>query len=149
MTFSYLRVIAQYSPLVQMLSQVIIDLRFFLIMFGITVLIFSLILTVLQNDPSEYYTHLGPFTGNVIDTFKMSLGDFEIIGRVHETLDHHILFWVSWILIVLVLSIVFLNFIVAEASNSYEKVTELLAEVIEKDKCNMLSEAEKMSPQYV
>lgn len=60
----------------------------------------------------------------------MSLGDFEVIGRVHDTKDHYILFWVSWIIIVLVLSVVFLNFIIAEASASYERVTELLDEVI-------------------
>jgi hypothetical protein len=132
-----------------MLSQVIADLRFFLIMFGISILIFSLVICVLQNDPSIHYVHLGQFLGSVIDTFKMSLGDFEIIGRVENVKDHFILFWISWMIIVLVLSIVFLNFIIAEASASYEKVTEFLDEVIQIDKCNMQSEAEKMSPQYL
>jgi hypothetical protein len=47
---------------------------------------------------------------------------------------------------VLILSIIFLNFIIAEASASYERVTELLVEVIEQDKCNMLVEAEKLTP---
>lgn len=46
-TFGYMRIIAQFSPLVQMLSQVIADLRFFLIMFAVNILIFSLVLSVL------------------------------------------------------------------------------------------------------
>ena len=46
------------------------------------------------------------------------------------------------------MSIVLLNFIIAEASASYERVTELLAEVVEQDKCSMLSEAEKLTPQH-
>jgi hypothetical protein len=132
-----------------MLSQVIADLRFFLIMYAVNIVIFSLVVSVLQNTPSTNYLHLGLFLGGIVDTFRMSLGDFEIISRVHDTTDHYILFWVSWSIIVLVLSIIFLNFIVAEASASYEKVTEFLDEVIEIDKCNMQSDAEKLSPQYL
>ena len=71
--------------------------------------------------------------GNIVDTFKLSMGDFEMIGRVQNSKDHFIIFWISWYVIVLVLSIIFLNFIIAEASASYEKVSELLAEVIIQD----------------
>ena len=114
-----------------MLSSVIADLRFFMFMFGIIIVIFSLVITTLQNSPSEYYLYVGPFWGNLIDTFKISLGDFELIGRVQTSQDHYILFWSAWAFLVLILSIIFLNFIIAEASASYERVTELLAEVIE------------------
>jgi len=27
---------------------------------------------------------MGPFVGNLVDTFKLSLGDFEVIGRVQD-----------------------------------------------------------------
>ena len=53
--FKYRSIIKSYSPLVQMLAAVINDLRHFLIMFAITILIFSLVITILQNEPSEYY----------------------------------------------------------------------------------------------
>jgi uncharacterized protein YggT (Ycf19 family) len=72
----------------------------------------------------------------------MSLGDFELISRVQVDLSHKILFWISWAVIVLVMSIIFLNFIIAEASESYNRINELLFEVIEKDKSSMISEAE-------
>jgi hypothetical protein len=36
------------------------------------------------------------------------------------------LFWILWIIGVIITNIVFLNFVVAEASNSYVKVTETL-----------------------
>jgi hypothetical protein len=146
LTFGYLRIISSYSPLVQMLASVIADLRFFLIMFAITTVIFSLVITILQNEESEYYVHVGPVTGNLIDTFKMSLGDFEVIGRVMDNYEHSLLFWFSWSVIVLIMSIIFLNFIIAEASASYERVTELLSEVMEQDKCSMLAEAERLTP---
>ena len=40
------------------------------------------------------------------------------------------IFWLVWILTVIVTNVVFLNFIVAEASASYTKVTETLEAVI-------------------
>jgi hypothetical protein len=67
-----------------MLAQVVADLRHFMIMYAICVGLFSLVITTLQNSPSEYYLYMGPFMGNVIDTFKISLGDFEVIGRVTD-----------------------------------------------------------------
>ena len=55
-----------------------------MIMFAICTGLFSLLITVMQNEPSEYYLHLGQFTGNVVDAFKLSMGDFEVIGRIQD-----------------------------------------------------------------
>jgi len=41
--------------------------------------------------------------------------------------------------------IIFLNFIIAEASASYAKVTETQVQIIEKDKCALLRECEEMA----
>jgi septum formation topological specificity factor MinE len=40
--------------------------------------------------------------------------------------------------------IVFLNFIIAEASNSYSNVKERLSAIINKEKASLISEAETM-----
>lgn len=101
-----------------------------MIMFAICTGLFSLLITIMQNEPSEYYLHLGQFTGNLVDAFKLSMGDFEVIGRVQDNEEHFILFWLIWTVIVLIMSIIFLNFIIAEASESYNRVTELLKEVV-------------------
>ena len=86
------------------------------------------------------------FFGNFIDTMKMSMGDFALIERTKADLPHKTIFWLSWGVIVLIMSIIFLNFIIAEASASYERVNELLVMVIQKDKVGMINEAEKMMP---
>jgi hypothetical protein len=49
-----------------------------------------------------------------------------------------------WLLITIVTSIIFLNFIVAEASASYVKVTETLELVIWKESASLILEAEDM-----
>jgi len=148
-SFKYLNIFEDFSPLVTMLQQVIFDLKEFLFVYFVCLINFSLVVATLQNEPGEEYQYLGAFMGNLIDSMKMSLGDFGVIERVQVDLPHKTIFWLSWGVIVLIMSIIFLNFIIAEASASYERVTELLQEVVEKDKVGMINEAEKMIPKYL
>ena len=52
-------------------------------------------------------------------------------------------------IIVLVLSIVFLNFIIAEASASYEKVAGELTSYIMKQKATLIAESEELIPEWM
>jgi len=54
-----------------------------------------------------------------------------------------IMFWIVFVLSVGLTSIVFLNFIIAEASASYSKVIDDLEAIIAKERVNMISEAKK------
>ena len=59
---------------------------------------------------------------NIIIIFRYSLGDFDF-GGVYELGEFgQAVFWVTWFVIVLMTCIVFLNFIIAEVSESYQKV---------------------------
>jgi hypothetical protein len=60
--------------------------------------------------------------------------------------NENIIFWLMWLLITIVTAIIFLNFIVAEASASYVKVTETLELVIWQEKASLILEAEDMFP---
>lgn len=62
---------------------------------------------------------------------RVSIGDFSCIES-SVTLDvaENWLFWFLWLIAVIITNIVFLNFIVAEASASYAAVTETLDAVI-------------------
>jgi len=149
-TFKFLRIFSQFSPIVTMLSEVIYDLRIFLFFYGILTALFSLLIGVLgignidaegpfkdhfydpeaeeqSGYPGVEYKEIGLFAGNIINTLKMSTGDFELITTaLYLEPEENIIFWVCWTLIVAVTCIVFLNFIIAEASASYEKVSESL-----------------------
>lgn len=61
-------------------------------------------------------------------TLRISLGDFAAIDHSVTIEDNtrNILFWILFSLTVLITAIIFLNFIVAEASASYEKVIQTL-----------------------
>jgi hypothetical protein len=97
----------------------------------------------------EYY-HIGLNLGNFIDTFRLSLGDYGAIATAfYLTPEENVIFWFTWALIVIIGSIIFLNFVIAEASHSYEVVSEKLEEFVQLEKANMIAEAEGMRPRHM
>ena len=78
-------------------------------------------------DPAIEYKALGLHLGEFMWMLRLSIGDGAAINA-SKYLDsgENYLFWIIWLLATVVTSIVFLNFIVAEASASYTKITEIL-----------------------
>ena len=56
------------------------------------------------------------------------------------------MFWLIWLFVMVATCIVFLNFIVAEASASYAKVIEEVEENTWKEATELISEAESIDP---
>ena len=78
--------------------------------------------------------------------FRISIGDNDAIGpsAYLDDIDNYI-FWFCFFITVMASCVVFLNFIVAEASNSYAIVTETIDATIWMEKSNMINEAEDMT----
>jgi hypothetical protein len=72
----------------------------------------------------------------------MSLGDFDFMASIYLTEEENYIYWSMWFLVVLMTCIVFLNFIIAEASNSYSNVMDRLEAMVHKEKSSLISEAE-------
>ena len=175
-TFFYMRIISQFSPIVTMLTSVIADLKNFFIFFMILILMFSLQISILglgnykvegtfrdtfhediNKDwtqiigyPQEEHKYIGTFLGNIMSVFRAALGDFSVIGAslYLEQFDNCI-FWLIFFSILFITNIVFLNFVIAEAANSYSKVSEKLEQYILIEKCKLIDEAENMIPQKI
>ena len=90
--------------------------------------------------------HVGLWVGNIIWTLRASLGDFGMIdaGKKLDSSQNY-LFWVGFLITTFFGCVIFLNFIVAEASASYTAVTEILEQVIWQGQADLLSEAETMT----
>ena len=73
---------------------------------------------------------------------RTALGDFDFEASMYLTQKENILYWIVWLLAVVMTTIIFLNFIIAEASASYEKVKENLTAMIHKEKASLIAEAE-------
>jgi hypothetical protein len=80
------------------------------------------------NAAAKEYKALGLHIGEFMWTLRLSLGDGSAIeaAKKLETPAEHRVFWIMWLIVTIVTCVIFLNFIVAEASASYVKVTETL-----------------------
>lgn len=74
------------------------------------------------------------------------MGDFDFGASMFLTPEENMLYWLIWLMVVTMTCIIFLNFIIAEASASYEKVKENLVSMINKEKSSLIGEAEEMIP---
>jgi len=140
------------------------DLRIFLLFYGILVLNFSLVFSIfgtgnfnIKSDFStenkeefsgeyfgrEYYV-VGLFWGNIFQTMRASMGDYEFEGanKLDDILNR--VYWAFWTILVTIMCIVFLNFIICEASASYEKVKTNLEAEVAKERANLVCEADSM-----
>lgn len=87
------------------------------------------------------------------------MGDYDFDGANYLDDSENIIWWAIWLIMVVVCSIIFLNFVIAEASASYEKVKGNLNAQILKERACLIQEAEnmipvrfittKISPQYI
>jgi len=93
--------------------------------------------------PGVEYYHVGLWIGEILWTLRISIGDNSAIGpaTVLDTYEN-IIFWICFFTTVFASNIVFLNFIVAEASNTYAMVTETLEATIWMERSSLISEAE-------
>ena len=84
-----------------------------------------------ENVFMEEYQAIGLHLAEFVWTFRLSMGDNALIeaSRGLPKAEGNI-FWILWIIGVIITSIVFLNFIVAEASSSYAIVTKTLEKII-------------------
>jgi len=73
-----------------------------------------------ENIPQSEYYHMDLFFGNLFTTMRLSIGDYSPIAACQYIDDarEQVIFWVIWLITVIITSIIFLNFIVAEASTS-------------------------------
>lgn len=172
-TFKQMRILEPFAHIVEMLFRVTFDLKYFIFFYFIIIVLFSMLISVLgignpkveplfaeafdgayedlsqRGDmPNAEYHHIGLVIGHMMDIIKVSVGDFGIIDKSMYTKEAstNTLFWVSWLIISIISCIIFLNFIIAEASASYEKVSASIEETILRAKASLISEAEMMRP---
>jgi len=96
--------------------------------------------------PGEEYAALDtvPFLASFMNVLRISLGDFDFGMANSLNSAENTLFWFVFLGIVLASCVVFLNFIIAEASASYELVKERLEAEKMKSRAELVSEAQFM-----
>ncbi|CDW81541.1 wd-40 repeat protein [Stylonychia lemnae] len=140
----FLRIYDGFSFLVQMMAGVFKDLKYFLIFFLIFILQFGMIFLVLfKAQGIEEYNGVNKLAYFLM-AFRISSGDFQL-DDYHSQNDGLVLFtWMIWLIAVMALNIVFMNFIIAVISESYERVMQKLVAESYRVKANMIVEREQL-----
>ena len=155
-TFFFMRIVQKFSYIVTMITMVISDLQVFMLFFIILIVMFSMIFDVIAPNKSDEYRHIGKYMGNFFTTLRLSLGDFDFSvlqeddennGGLNQ--EQHILFWITWVIMVIFSALIFLNFIIAEVSNSYQQVKDEIDALIYKEKSVLIQEAEDIMSEKV
>ena len=94
--------------------------------------------------PGVEYLYLGRFIGNIITIIRMSIGDNNFDGTIYLESSTNIVFWIVWILTLYVTCIIFLNFIIAEACESYQRVSQNIGNNLQFQKVCLIHESEEM-----
>ena len=76
----------------------------------------------------------------------MSTGSYDFNSANLLDSKENICYWAIWLVIIVMTNVVFLNFIIAEACASYEKVSAELEAFVLKERSALISEAEEMTP---
>ena len=83
---------------------------------------------------------------NVVTVLRISLGDYDFESSTYLKNFENKLLWATWLAIVLITSIIMLNFVIAEASNIYASVVDRLGAESNKAKAMLVREAELVVP---
>jgi hypothetical protein len=94
------------------------------------------------------FQFLPKFFAYWLSCFNVSLGNFDFAPPTSglNGSAENVLYWVLWFITLIITNVIFLNFIIAEASESYANVKETLEESKNKEKANMIAESEFMLP---
>ena len=92
--------------------------------------------------PNAEYQQIGLFLGSFASSLRTSIGDFDFDAAYYLTNEENSLYFFIWFLVVVITCIIFLNFIIAEASASYQNVKDNLEALINKERASLVSEAE-------
>ena len=93
------------------------------------------------------YMYLPKFFAYWLSCFNVSLGNFDFDPpTMLNGAAENIMYWFLWMITLVITNIIFLNFIIAEASESYANVKATLEESKNAEKANMITESEFMLP---
>jgi len=113
----FLRTFRIFSFIIQMVVGVFKDLRKFLSFFALVVIFFSILLGILAPDLSDY-DEIG-VASYLIIAMRESVGDYDTASFSKNT-EYKIIGWIVYLMAMILGNVIFMNFIIAVVSQSYE-----------------------------
>jgi len=120
----FLRIFEGMGFIVRMLISVLRDLKSFLLFFFTVIFVFAEVLSVTlkvpdQSSSDDSYQGIGLFRYFAV-AVRNSIGDYDFESMISGS-DYIWLKWLVWLFVIFIGNVVFMNFIIAVVSDSYEK----------------------------
>jgi hypothetical protein len=141
-----IRIFTKLAFQVRMLTNVFYDLRYFLIFFLIVLGMFTTLIHIIVGETNNSYDGVREMAFFVL-ALRQSVGDYDTSTLI-EGSDYKALVWILWFLMIIVGNIVFMNFIIAVVSESYENCMERMVQSIQLAKLYMIKECESLLPAF-
>lgn len=150
--FYFMRIFARFSSIVTMILQVVTDLGYFILFFFLMLTLESLMLAVCVTYDSPELASVGTSASNYIILLRLSLANFDFGPLSQRTPNEsqndavyqHYLFWTIWLFFVVMSMLIFLNFIIAKVSSSYNTINEKLEAMQFKERAKLVQEVEEI-----
>ena len=143
----FFRVVRSLSVITTMIMTCIFDLKVFIAVFIIVLFFFGMCVNIFGPNPQQEYSQLNVFVRNVVYCMRVSMGENQY-GYFDVIQDREAyLFWFVWFAVFLIGCLIFLNFIIAEVCNSYQKVKDNIEALVYKERAALVKEAEDFLPQ--
>jgi hypothetical protein len=142
-----IRIWTKLSFMVKMLVTVFFELRYFLFFFLLVIGGLTVMIEIILKDSGENYEGIKTSAFFVL-ALRQSIGDYDTSSLIDGTDNFKILAWLLWFLILIVGNVVFMNFIIAVVSESYENCMEKKIQSIQMAKLQMIQECESLLPEW-
>ncbi len=142
----FLRIFEGIGFIVRMLISVLRDLKSFIFFFFTVILVFAELLAVTMKVPetsSEDKYHGIGFVKYFAVVLRNSIGDYDFDSMFSEK-DNIWLSWLIWLFVIFIGNVVFMNFIIAVVSDSYEKCINKMETQSLLEKIELIIEREQM-----
>ncbi len=140
----FLRIYEGFGFLVSLMSGVFADIKYFFALWIIFLCWFGIVFTVLfQGIPISDQSDLNWF-GYFIMSYRISAGDSDFGAFTEQKNNLKLFSWLLWMISLFTLNVMFMNFIIAVISESYEKVMQRLVALSFMLKAEMVAERESL-----
>lgn len=141
----YLRIFSGLGFLVQMIRSVLKDLANFLFFFAIFVAFCGAFMSIIMFDINEEYPETSGLASFIV-AFRMSIGDFSTDAFAKNE-NQRLLTWGIWMVLMLFGNVIFMNFIIAVVSESYENCMSKMIAQTYRVKIDLIVERESIMTQ--
>lgn len=148
--FERVKIFDFFSSFVRQLREIIADSVPLGSMLAFIVLAQALLFWILDQNSSEMaYEGWSGFFLCVIDSYRLAVGDFEIVGSFSETSEYMWLFWVIFFIGTLVSLLIILNMVIALMGATFERVGDDTDAYILRDRIALVCENYELFPKKI